>query len=366
MKKLCMFLVLGVFLALMATAGEVEYPEGMVSYWKFDEGFGFTVLDSVGENTGSIYGATWMSEGKVGGAMSFNNTHIKIPDHESLNPEFMTLEAWIYVDKLYSTYNSAIGKQSSYPYPWHLYMFAFSSDVSDNHPEFWVEAEVGRWRVLAEERIQLDVWTHWVGTYDEEFARLYLNGELVAELLTSGAPIPRILGTPLYLGRFVGAGNHNFYGMIDEVALYNRALTAEEIQQHYQNGLVGLGYAQTHFSFNCVTEEGEGLGSNEILVPLDGLGMLGFKAGSTFKVLDNDMTDGQAWVQIPAGLYDTFDQVRGKPGGELFWGNAHARGKGKPEWEQHNDPLDWRTRLSGNWSFTNDGIVCYSFRLYPK
>lgn len=107
------------------------------------------------------------------------------------------------------------------------------------------------------------------------------------------------------------------------------------------------------------------MGQNEILVPLSGSGMLGFKAGTPFQILDNDMTDGQAWVQIPPALYDTFDQARGKPGGNLYWGNAHVRATGKPVWEQHNDPLDWRTRPSGNWPFTNNGVTCYSFRLYP-
>lgn len=105
---------------------------------------------------------------------------------------------------------------------------------------------------------------------------------------------------------------------------------------------------------------------NEILVPQVGSGYLGFKTGPTFQILDNDMTDdGQAWVQVPAGLYDTFDQARGKPGGELFWGNFHTRSTGKPKWEQHNDPLDWRTRLQGNWPYTNNKVTCYSFRLYP-
>ena len=108
-----------------------------------------------------------------------------------------------------------------------------------------------------------------------------------------------------------------------------------------------------------------GLKPSEILVPLNGSGMLGFTEGSPFQILDNDMTDGQAWVQVPAGLYDTYDQARGKPGGNLYWGNYHARSTGKPVWEQHNDPLNWGTGQSGNWRFTNNGVTCYSFRLYP-
>jgi len=109
-----------------------------------------------------------------------------------------------------------------------------------------------------------------------------------------------------------------------------------------------------------------GLKPGEILVPLNGSGMLGFKEGSPFQILDNDMTDdGQAWVQIPAGLYDTFAQARGKPGGNLTWGQYYDRSTGKPVGNQHNDPLNWWAGRTGNWLFTNDGITCWSFRLYP-
>jgi len=108
-----------------------------------------------------------------------------------------------------------------------------------------------------------------------------------------------------------------------------------------------------------------GLKPTEILVPLNGSGMLGFIAGSPFQILDNDMTDGQAWVQIPAGLYDTYDQARGKPGGDLYWGNYHARSAGKPVWNQHNVALPIPGWGVGNWLFTNNGVTCYSFRLYP-
>ncbi len=135
-------------------------------------------------------------------------------------------------------------------------------------------------------------------------------------------------------------------------------------------GKIGVGaWASSTAYFDNILVSGPNvkvMGLNEILVPLNGSGMLGFKAGPTFEILDNDMTDdGQAWVQVPPAFYDTYDQARGKPGGDLFWGNFHARSTGKPQWTQHNDPLDWRTRPSGNWPFINNGVTCYSFRLYP-
>ncbi|MBA7530099.1 hypothetical protein ES705_22302 [subsurface metagenome] len=117
-----------------------------------------------------------------------------------------------------------------------------------------------------------------------------------------------------------------------------------------------------HYTFNCVTEGP--LEPGEILVPFIGLGNLGIIVGP-FMITDSDMTDGQAWIQIPAGSYDTFDQARGKPGGNLTWGNYHARTTRKPVWQQHNDPLNLPSGYVGNWPFDNTGVTCYSFRLYP-
>jgi hypothetical protein len=133
-------------------------------------------------------------------------------------------------------------------------------------------------------------------------------------------------------------------------------------------GKVGIGgYASTVY-FDNVIVEGPNVKvakPNEILVPFVGTGKLGWVEGSSFQILDNDMTDGQAWVQVPSGLYDTYDQARGKPGGYMYWGNNHARVTKKPVWEQHNDDLNWWEGRTGNWVYTNNKVTCYSFRLYP-
>jgi len=138
----------------------------------------------------------------------------------------------------------------------------------------------------------------------------------------------------------------------------------------FSAGKIGIGaYTASVANFDNISVSGETvkiMQPYEILVPLIGSGQLGFVDGPDFRILDNDMTDdGYAWVQVPAGLYDTYDQVRGEPGGTLWWGDGHERFKGKPVWYQHNDPLNWGTGQSGNWLFTNTGITCYSFRLYP-
>jgi len=237
-KRILMVFVLICLVAPFAIGQKVIYPEGILSYWKFEELESPIIFDSVGENHGALsvnVQSVWTDI--VGYGLMFQDGYVRIPDHESLNPEHMTLEAWIYVDSLSGCYNTAIAKNSDVYY--HLFMLAFGCETH-HHPEFWVQTESETRRVEAPERIQEGTWMHWAGTYDGEHARLYLNGEKVAQLASS-LPIRRVVG-PLFFGRNVDAGNHHFYGILDEVALYNRALTPEEIQLHYENGQKGLGY----------------------------------------------------------------------------------------------------------------------------
>ena len=92
----------------------------------------------------------------------------------------------------------------------------------------------------------ISAWTHIVVIYENKQPKLYVNGNLLKTGLTSTKTfIHPGVGTDDGIG---GGYWGYFNGLIDEVAIYDRALTDTEIQQHYQNGLNGHGY------------EGDGLG----------------------------------------------------------------------------------------------------------
>jgi hypothetical protein len=76
---------------------------------------------------------------------------------------------------------------------------------------------------------------HLVGTYDAQSMRLYLNGELAAQIPTAGAPF-RASSDALHVGRGLTAGRFDFEGAVDEVAIYDRALSGERIRAHYRAG----------------------------------------------------------------------------------------------------------------------------------
>jgi hypothetical protein len=80
-------------------------------------------------------------------------------------------------------------------------------------------------------------WHHIVGAYDGSTVSLYVDKALVASTPASGT-IQSSFGTPLTLGRFNGGG-FTFAGDLDEVAIYDHALTADQIHHHYNQASFG-------------------------------------------------------------------------------------------------------------------------------
>lgn len=87
--------------------------------------------------------------------------------------------------------------------------------------------------------LQAGIWQHIAGTFDGTTIRLYLNGVLLSETLSPG-PIATN-DHPFFIGRTDSGSNDSdfFKGEIDELSLYNRALSLEEIQSIVNAGTAG-------------------------------------------------------------------------------------------------------------------------------
>ena len=91
-KKGIFFIVV---LGLLAVCDSAQAVEGMISYWKFDEGSGTVAHDCWGDNHGTIYGAQWTT-GIVGAALDFDGVddYVLLPDID-LVPNPFTICAWV-------------------------------------------------------------------------------------------------------------------------------------------------------------------------------------------------------------------------------------------------------------------------------
>jgi Concanavalin A-like lectin/glucanases superfamily len=198
---------------------------GLVAAYSFNERSGKKVSDASGtSNDGVISGAKWATLGRFGSALLFDgvNDWVTINHSSSLNlTTGMTLEAWVQPAVAPVGWQTVVGKyQSGAP----LYFLHASSD-SGNRPSTGVYIG-GERNLIGGTQLLANIWVHLAATYDGTTQRLYVNGIQVASRPQSGQI--QTSSTPVRIG-----GNHvwgeYFKGLIDEVRIYNRALTRTEI-----------------------------------------------------------------------------------------------------------------------------------------
>ncbi|HUS71525.1 MAG TPA: LamG domain-containing protein [Sedimentisphaerales bacterium] len=227
---------------LLTLCGSAWAVEGMVSYWKFDESDGTTAYDWFGLNDGTIHGAEWTT-GPVDGALSFDRNHrtyVSVPDDASLNiTGDITISAWVYCTRG-GSYQAIVTKCAgagprNNP-------FDFRTHETAEPQLAFVRADAsGHERVYSRTRISLGEWHHVLVRVENKVPDFYIDGVDAGKYAdTTFTRTPTGNTKPLLIGK--RDDGLYFNGIIDEVAIYNRALSAEEIQEHYQNGLNGYGY----------------------------------------------------------------------------------------------------------------------------
>jgi glucose/arabinose dehydrogenase len=209
-------------------------PTGLVAAYGFDEGDGAAVADASGTgNGGAITGAAWSTQGRFGNALQFDGVddRVVVADASSLDLSGgMTLEAWVR-PTLGTGWRTALAKESGDTVAYSLY-----SNRTTLVPATEVNLD-GRTRAAnGTTAVPLTTWTHLASTYDGTTLRLYVNGTQVGTLGRTGVMAPS--AGPLSIGGNAVHGEW-FQGLLDEVRVYNRALSAAEIQTD-MNARVGV------------------------------------------------------------------------------------------------------------------------------
>ena len=208
-----------------ATTSAASAVPGLLAAYSFDEGAGTTVVDRSGHaNTGTVHGAVaWATGGKNGGALVFNgtSTRVEIAASTSLSPtNGLTLEAWVYPTADQGGWRSILQKEVD---AWFLHA---SSGAGNLYPAAGGTYGGGVAFTEAPSAISPNAWTHIAQTYDGSTIRLYVNGALVRSLAQTGALETN--SSPLSIGGTNAYGEF-FEGHIDDVRVYDRALSVSEI-----------------------------------------------------------------------------------------------------------------------------------------
>jgi len=226
MIKTCFWFITLMFAASVGVAD-------VVLELHFDEGAGDTVSDTSGEgNNGRIVGAQW-TDGKVGSALEFDGagTHVEIQDSPSLQiTDEMTVAAWVFFHALGASGNhDAIAAKSN---TWSFitfrrsnppYQFAWWDNVDKN-----LMPGEPKW-IVSDWVPEINTWYHLAVTMKPgDTLFFYRDGEIIKESPYPLAP-PAGAGSPIWVGK--GNGNtENFGGVIDEVMVFNHALSEGEVR----------------------------------------------------------------------------------------------------------------------------------------
>jgi len=204
-----------------------QYPD-FVGWWKFDDGSGTTARDSTGQNDAPIYGATW-ANGIIGGALSLDgvNDYVSTSSVVMTDTQDITMAGWVY-------WNATSGNS----------VIFYNGDTGTSGYGVLVNngaCEAGNKIVVLIGGINCDAvsssttlptntWTHVALTREGTAWKLYVNGDYKH----TGTTNPNTPAGSTLIGAGTTPELNNFNGLIDDVRIYDRALSAAEIQALYQ------------------------------------------------------------------------------------------------------------------------------------
>ncbi len=227
---------------IYAIVGAVE--NGLIAYWSFDKE---TVqIKKQAEDIVAGLSATFKGDPelasaddcKLGECILFDGSvdYLLVEDADppkiDRDWEEITLECWVYINALDDSWNRIISLDDM---PTNSAVASLYYDDDDNQHGFFIRAggkstQAAQDNVL--EDIPLEQWLHLAGTYDGDTVHYYVNGKLEKKYAMKGGKIPKG-GLLLSIGdRSDGCDCDTVQGYIDEFRIYERALSAAEVQNN--------------------------------------------------------------------------------------------------------------------------------------
>jgi hypothetical protein len=214
----------------------VAPPSGMVSWWPGD-GNANDIQDG---NDGTLQNGAMFGTGVVAEAFSLDgsNDFVQVTDNPNLRPTQFTVDAWIKTTTIPDPIKPAfiLARSGTIGFTGYELSVNYTSGVARVHVNL---DQITFGTALGNTNVADGNWHHVAGTYDGTTIKIYVDGVLQGAT-TYTAGVGYVPGDPLFIGKRQGVGNtSHFNGLIDEVEIFNRALSASDIQAIFNAGSMG-------------------------------------------------------------------------------------------------------------------------------
>ncbi|MFC1507405.1 LamG domain-containing protein [Thermoproteota archaeon] len=241
-------------------------PNGLISYWRFDETSGFTTADSADGNDGIVQNGANFEAGKINNGMRFDGVdgYVNVGQFNVVNNYIdlgtfdvsgtgITILAWFKADDFDVNDARIISKSKSVATN-DIWWMLSTRGISDTPPIYMrfrvklsgstqtlVDSDAGGAEGLADtigNDVQLvaGTWYFAAAVYDGTDMKIYLDGDLIASASTSGT-VSIDNTVSVWMGdNPPDVGDRPFDGIIDEVAIFDRGLSQSEITALYNSG----------------------------------------------------------------------------------------------------------------------------------
>lgn len=228
------FTMLVFIIGFASVSGAINRDAALVLYLPFEEGKGDKTVDQSDNKIEGVLknGVEWTKDGKIGNAVSFKgaNTYIEFPEVKILDiTDEITIEGWVFPIAVQGDSNlfgrRTPANQGGYTMQW-----------TAGKIETWVH--FGGWQGTRGKQTitpKTGQWHHVAGVFDGASVRQYVDGKLDIEFAQKGQmdSVPQVFR--------VGQAQTSLMpmeGLMDEIAVYHRALKADEIKSDMEQGVI--------------------------------------------------------------------------------------------------------------------------------
>lgn len=203
----------------------------LISEWKLNEANGTTTEDSVGNNDGALYNNPTWTTGYKGSALEFDGTDDYVEINGSsindFNSKNITLSAWIYPHAFPNEWPRIIDRTYNGQFAFYL---SGSGDMRVALNTLGTDCDTA----ISGCNIPANEWSHVVYSYDSSHVAVYINGTQCGYITTPSGALDSS-SSNIRIGQRADGSNRAFDGIIDEIRIYNNALTAQEVEDLFES-----------------------------------------------------------------------------------------------------------------------------------